>query len=405
MTMASGLYSGLAAVSIAALLTASSARLSAQQNADSAIHIGDSDLGGVVTSAKGPEAGVWVIAETADLPTKFAKIVVTDDQGRYVLPDLPKASYSVWVRGYGLVNSPKVRTVPGTIVNLTAVAASGPAAAAEYYPALYLVFAAQDSRQERVFWNRTKWRRHASNPEEPRAVAGHHQNGWLLHLSPNRRQGDAHDSQGAGPFQFLGGSVGTAYSVRSGQQRHGQRDWGLDTKRALALFADWTDRIAAGELPAAQPPRPQGVERNVVISTWDWATPTDYLHDEISTHKRNPTVNANGLIYGSPEESTDFAPILDPAQDSISQVKIPVRDPNTPSSADDPILCRRRIGEARRSGKVRPTLTIQCSTKWGGCGLHPDPSAEQSGLLQSRVGHSLGEAVPARKFRAPGGNV
>jgi hypothetical protein len=94
----------------------------------------------------------------------------------------------------------------------------------------------------------------------------------------------------------------------------------LDTKRSLALFADWTDRIAAGELPAVQPQRPQGVERNVVISIWDWATPTAYLHDEISTDKRNPTVNANGLIYGSPEESTDFAPILDPAQDSISEM-------------------------------------------------------------------------------------
>ena len=64
----------------------------------------------------------------------------------------------------------------------------------------------------------------------------------------------------------------------------------LDTNRALALFADWTDRIAAGELPTAPPPRPQGVERNVVISIWDWATPTAYLHDEVSTDKRNPTV-------------------------------------------------------------------------------------------------------------------
>ena len=69
---------------------------------------GANDLGGVVTSANGPEAGVWVIAETADLPTKFAKIVVTDDRGRYLMPDLPKATYSVWVRGYGLVDSPKV---------------------------------------------------------------------------------------------------------------------------------------------------------------------------------------------------------------------------------------------------------------------------------------------------------
>src|SRR5712692_38533 len=95
------------------------------------------DIGGVVSGPKGPEAGVWVIAETTGLPTKFAKIVVTDDRGRYVLPDLPKASYSVWVRGYGLVDSPKVRTAPGKLINLKAVAAPSPAAAAQYYPAIY----------------------------------------------------------------------------------------------------------------------------------------------------------------------------------------------------------------------------------------------------------------------------
>jgi hypothetical protein len=66
-----------------------------------------SDIAGVVPAPNGPEAGVWVIAETTDLPTKFVKIVVTDDQGRYLLPDLPKATYDVWVRGYGLVDSPK----------------------------------------------------------------------------------------------------------------------------------------------------------------------------------------------------------------------------------------------------------------------------------------------------------
>src|ERR1700743_341031 len=80
-------------------------------------------LSGVVTSAKGPEAGVWVIAETKDLPTRFIKIVVTDDQGRYVLPQLPKAKYKVWVRGYGLVDSSKVETEPGKVLNLTAVIA------------------------------------------------------------------------------------------------------------------------------------------------------------------------------------------------------------------------------------------------------------------------------------------
>ena len=95
------------------------------------------DIGGVVTSANGPEAGVWVIAETTDLPTRFARIVVTDDRGRYVVPDLPKAKYKVWVRGYGLVDSPKVDGEPGKPLNLRAVPAPDAAAAARYYPAIY----------------------------------------------------------------------------------------------------------------------------------------------------------------------------------------------------------------------------------------------------------------------------
>ena len=95
------------------------------------------DIGGVVSGPSGPEAGVWVIAETKDLGTRFARIVVTDDQGRYVLPDLPDAKYEVWVRGYGLVDSPKVKSAPGKTLNLTAVPAPNEAAAAQYYPAIY----------------------------------------------------------------------------------------------------------------------------------------------------------------------------------------------------------------------------------------------------------------------------
>jgi hypothetical protein len=76
---------------LAVVVAASLTRVSAQQPNGGAVALDADDIGGVVTSAKGPEAGVWVVAETTDLPAKFAKIGVTDDQGRYVLPDLPRA--------------------------------------------------------------------------------------------------------------------------------------------------------------------------------------------------------------------------------------------------------------------------------------------------------------------------
>src|SRR4029434_8566016 len=111
---------GVVGVGIAVLLTAAQRRLGAQASTDPAIRIGASDLGGVVTSPNGPEAGVWVIAETTDLPTRFIRIVVTDDRGRYVIPDLPKATYSVWVRGYGLVDSPTGRIAAAKFFGLHA---------------------------------------------------------------------------------------------------------------------------------------------------------------------------------------------------------------------------------------------------------------------------------------------
>ena len=91
--------------------------------ADAPVTLDEDDIGGVVTSAKGPEAGVWVIAETTELPTKFTRIVVTDDQGRFVVPDLPRANYQLFVRGYGLVDSPRQNAKPGQHVNLQATIA------------------------------------------------------------------------------------------------------------------------------------------------------------------------------------------------------------------------------------------------------------------------------------------
>src|SRR4026209_1952791 len=120
---------GLAALALAAVSLA--------QSPGARIAIDKDDIAGVGTGARAPGAGVWVIAETGQLPTKFARIVVTDERGRYLLPDLPRASYSVWVRGYGLVDSPKVAAEPGKTLDLKATPAPSAAAAAEYYPAGY----------------------------------------------------------------------------------------------------------------------------------------------------------------------------------------------------------------------------------------------------------------------------
>jgi hypothetical protein len=128
---------GKAILTAVLALGVSTAGAHAQQIPAPAVEIDGDDIGGGVTSRFGPEAGVWVIAQTTDLGTRFAKIAVTDERGRYVVPDLPKAHYQVWVRGYGLVDSPKVDAQPGQHLDLTAVVAPSLADAAQYYPAAY----------------------------------------------------------------------------------------------------------------------------------------------------------------------------------------------------------------------------------------------------------------------------
>jgi len=247
----------LVAVGISVVLVAGQARLSAQQSTDPAIRIGSGDLGGVVTSTQGPEAGVWVIAETTDLPTKLAKIVVTDGQGRYVMPDLPPASYRVWVRGYGLVDSPKVQTAPGKILDLTAVVAPTAAAAAEYYPAIYW-YAMLKVPDKSEF--------PGTGPDGNRMpVALKSQAQWLDVVKTNgcytchqlgnkatrtipKELGGFNSSVEAWQRRIQSGQAMLQMTTNVGR---------LDAGRALKLFADWTDRIAAGELPSSQPSRPQ----------------------------------------------------------------------------------------------------------------------------------------------------
>src|SRR5262245_28943187 len=130
-------YVFLAVAAFAVTMIVSLAGVQSQVSPQANVAVDNDDIGGVVTGGKGPEAGVWVIAETRDTPTRLIKTVVTDDRGRYLIPDLPKGNYDVWVRGYGLVDSAKVKAAPGKSLNLTATTAPGPSAAAAYYPAQY----------------------------------------------------------------------------------------------------------------------------------------------------------------------------------------------------------------------------------------------------------------------------
>ena len=146
------------------------------------------DIGGVVTGSKGPEAGVWVIAETTDLPTRLIKSVVTDDQGRYLIPDLPKASYNVWVRGYGLVDSSKVKAAPGQQLSLTAVPAPDAKAAAAVLPCAVLAGDAAGAADERLPWHRSNRQRHLAKRAKPGRMDPQHRQHRRLHRLPSDGQ-------------------------------------------------------------------------------------------------------------------------------------------------------------------------------------------------------------------------
>jgi hypothetical protein len=330
------LYSGTAAVGLAVLLAAwPAARPYAQPAQPVAVQIDNDDIGGVVTSKSGPEAGVWVIAETTDLGTRFAKMAVTDERGRYVIPDLPKATYYVWVRGYGLVDSPKLKAEPGQVMNLTAALAPNAAAAAEYYPAIYW-FAMLKIPDKSLF--------PGTGPDgNGMPVAFKSQAQWLNVVQLNGC-GNCHQ-MGDKATREMPAALGTfKSSVEAWARRLQSGPAGTNMINTITTLntpdgghlrrlAEWTDRIQAGELPASVPPRPHGVERNVVVTVYDWSDPKSYLHDLTLTDRRKPTVNAFGLIYGAAELSTDNLPILDPVKVTKSTMKVPVRDQDAPSSA------------------------------------------------------------------------
>lgn len=328
------LYLAICAVTALALSACDSGSPSTQapatntaSTAPSAAEVAANDIAGTVSGPNGPEAGVWVIAETRSLPTLYSKTVVTDDAGRYLIPDLPEGTYEVWVRGYGLVDSAKLVTAPGVTLNHEAVVAPTAAAAAEYYPAGYW-YSLLEVPEAHEF---------PGTGQDGNGIA----EGVLTQDDFIRRVTNGgcvvcHQMGNAATRTIpdLFASAETSFDAWNQRVRAGQAGAfmsgtlaGMGDRRTLEMYADWTDRIARGELPPV-PERPQGLERNVVITQWDWADPTAYLHDLVSTDRRDPTVNPYGKLYGALEESADYLPVLDPIAHTTAEVPVFPEDPN-----------------------------------------------------------------------------
>jgi hypothetical protein len=239
------------------------------------------------------------------------------------------------VRGYGLVDSAKVASEPGKVLDLTAEVAPSLAAAAQYYPAIY-------------------WASMIKIPDQSRFPGtGDNGNGIPENFKTQDQWLNFIKTNGCGNCHQIGNYATRTIPAALGEFESSQDAWarrlqsgpaGHDMVRFitqlmtpdgghLKALADWTDRIKAGDLPSRSPPRPIGVERNVVVTVRDWSDPKHYLHDLITTDRRKPTVNAYGLIYGAAELSTDDQPILDPVHNNKITMRVPIRDPDAPSSA------------------------------------------------------------------------
>ncbi|MGE0486298.1 MAG: carboxypeptidase regulatory-like domain-containing protein [Gammaproteobacteria bacterium] len=280
---------------------------------------GDFISGRVVNADGGAEAGVWVIAETDELATPYRKIVVTDDDGRFNLPQLPAADYRVWVRGYGLEDSARREVARGAEVELVATRAADAWSAAQVYPASHWLalfelppaaafggaasadaglFGGADNAPARGLENVAGW---AQQFKLDCVLC--HQLGAAVTRLPGREAFD-HGFRKAAAMSYFADTLGRA--------------------RLLDALGAWGAQLATGVAPPA-PSRPAGIERNVVITQWAWGDGYTYAHDEIATDKRQPTVNANGPVYGV-DLANDFLLVVDPVAHTAERVPVPTRE-------------------------------------------------------------------------------
>ena len=389
----------------AAFLALAAVPAGAQQAATAAVAIDDDDIGGVVRGPNGPEAGVWVIAETRDLPVRFIKIVVTDDQGRYVLPDLPKANYDIWVRGYGLVDSPKVKSEPGKQLNLTAVAAPDEKAAAQYYPAIYwysmLKIPTADQfgpKNELGIPEKVKqsdW----LNAMKNNGCVGCHQLGQLsTRTIPKFHMDQAKNHEEAWVRRIQSG--------QSGEQMTNQAAGDIGGV-PYKFFGEWTERVAKGELPHSKPTRPQGIERNIVVTLRDWHNPKQYLHDLIASDRRYPTVNAYGPLYGQCEHACNDMPILDVVKNVATNFVLPTT-PDMPlalgpgnAGAVKILAALGLLGRGEHLGQQGQQPQLDVRPEGPPVAGGDRACAGQPGLLQEGLDAPVGGGIPAQQHQPP----
>ena len=284
------------------------------------VAFGLDDIGGVIRGPEGGEAGVWVIAETTDLKTTFRKIVVTDDDGRFLIPDLPDAKYDVWSRGYGIDDSYKESARPGDRLTINTSVAETARKAAQNYPANYW-YSLLDVPKASEFPGTGD----QGNGISPRVL---NQAQWVDRLKDGcqlcHQMGNLATREIPEPAEFDSTRHAWDQRLQMGRGAMIGPMYQLGRKRAVDVFADWTDRIIAGEVPEP-PPRPDGIQQNLVLTQWGWSNPDGFVHDNVSTDKRNPKLYPDGQIFGVAQTQGRLT-ITDPLKHQSRELTIPMRE-------------------------------------------------------------------------------
>ena len=342
------------------------------------VAFGLDDIDGVIRGPEGGEAGVWVIAEARDLQTTFRKIVVTDDDGRFLIPDLPDANYEVWSRGYGIDDSYKESARPGDRLTINASVAETAQKAARNYPANYW-YSLLDVPKASEFPGTGD----QGNGISPRIL---NQAQWVDRLKDGcqlcHQMGNLATREVPQPADFDSTRHAWDERLKMGRGSMIGPIYQLGRKRAVDVFADWTDRIMAGETPEP-PPRPDGIQQNLVLTQWGWSNPDGFIHDNVSTDKRNPELYPDGQIFGVAQTQGRLT-ITDPLKHQSRELTIPMREAggsNTSYVGGGPSNPHNPMMDDQNRVWMTSSIRRNKNSKW--CSESDHPSVQQFPLKNS----------------------